>query len=364
MRGHAFVRSLAVLAFLGIAGVHAPPAHAQTPGENVKRADELFREGRALVEAGKFDDACPKFEESQRLDPGLGTLLNLAACYEQVGKLASALTAFHSAEEQARAAGPTEKKREQTAAERARAIESRVARLTITLASPDRPAGFSVTRDGIPVPPLDFGRRIPVDPGTIVIEAKASGYEPYRTEVVIGRDSASRSVDVPPLKKIGGGDGTVGDGGNGIGGNGTGGGGTGVGTGGGTGDGNGAGGGGDNNIDNGGKSSRKTIALGVGIAGVVGLGAGIGLGFTAKGQYDDVPCTQNGSPPTGCTAEEEDRIDKARSRGNLGTIVGGVGIVAIAAGVALYITAPKDHAVAVAPVVSDREVGVAFSGRF
>jgi hypothetical protein len=352
------VLSAAVLAFLVCA---ASSAHAQTPSQNVKRADELFREGRALVEAGKFDDACPKFEESQRLDPGLGTLLNLAACYEQVGKLASALTAFRSAEEQARAAGPTEKKREQTAAERARAIESRVARLTITLSSPDRPAGFSVTRDGIPVPPLDLGRRIPVDPGTIVIEAKANGYEPYRTEVIIGRDSAPRTVEIPVLTPIGGGGGNDGNGGTG-GGN-TGGGGDTIGTGGGN-TGGGNTGGGDTYVDTGSKSSRKTIALGVGIAGVVGLGAGIGLGVSAKGQYDDVPCTQNGSPPTGCTADEESRIDKARSRGNLGTIVGGVGIVAIAAGAALYITAPKTHAVAVAPVVSDREVGVAFSGRF
>src|SRR5688572_18404856 len=96
----------------------AVSAHAQ-PSDAVKRADQLFQEGRALVEAGKFVEACPKFEESQQLDPGLGTLLNLAACYEQVGMLASALTAFNSAEEQARAAGPAEKKREQTASERA-----------------------------------------------------------------------------------------------------------------------------------------------------------------------------------------------------------------------------------------------------
>lgn len=350
MRGFA-VAALGMLAFLVVT---SSPARAQTPSENVKKADQLFQEGRALVEAGKFDDACPKFEESQRLDPGLGTLLNLAACYEQVGKLASALTAFRSAEEQARAAGPTEKKREQTAAERARAIESRVARLTITLSSPDRPGGFSVTRDGVPVPPLDFGRRIPVDPGTIVIEATAPGFEAFRTEVAISRDTTARTIEIPSLEPIGA------DTGNGTGG----------GTGAGNGDGGGSGGsgtggsGGDPGGDGGGKSSRKVIAIGVGVAGVVGLGAGIGLGVSAKGQYDDIPCTQQGSPPTGCTPDEEDRIDKARSRGNLGTIVGGVGVVAIAAGVVLYITAPEDRAVAVAPVVTTNQLGVAFTGRF
>jgi serine/threonine-protein kinase len=347
------VLSVAVIAFVAVLATSSR-AQAQTPGANVKRAEQLFQEGRALVEAGKFAEACPKFEESQRLDPGLGTLLNLAACYEEVGKLASALTAFRSAEEQARAAGTSEKKREQTAAERARAIESRVARLTITLATLDRPADFVVTRDGIPVPPLDFGRRIPVDPGTIVIEAKAAGFEPYRTEVVIGREAAPRTIDIPALAPAGGGAGDVGAGlGNAT-----------VGTGDGGTPGDGSATGVDTDVDTGRKSSRKTIALGVGIAGIVGLGAGIGLGVSAKGQYDDVPCTQNGSPPTGCTAAEEDRIDKARSRGNLGTLVGAVGLVAIGAGAALYLTAPKSHSVAVAPVVTPREVGLALSGDF
>lgn len=346
--GRRFVSSIAAIVAgaavtIAVLIASASTANAQ-PSDSVKRADELFQEGRALIEAGKFADACPKFEESQRLDPGLGTLLNLAACYEQVGMLASALTAFRSAEEQARAAGPSEKKREQTAAERARAIESRVARLTIILAASDRPTGFAVTRDGVPVPPLDFGRRIPVDPGTIVIEATAPGHEPFKTEVVIARDTTARTVDIPPMKPLGGGGPIVevprepptGD----------------------------------EIPPTGGtsdtpppKSSRKKIAIGVGVAGIVGLGAGIGLGVSAKGQYDDVPCTAT-DPPTGCTPDEESRIDKARSRGNLGTIVGGVGIAALAAGAVLYLTAPKERTVAVSPVVGDREIGVAFSGRF
>lgn len=339
-RGRIAVTAIAIAIAMWIAS--AATAHAQ-PSDSVKRADELFQEGRALVEAGKFAEACPKFEESQRLDPGLGTLLNLAACYEQVGRLASALTAFRSAEEQARAAGPGEKKREQTAAERARALESRVARLTIILASADRPTGFTVTRDGVPVPPLDFGRRLPVDPGTIVIEATAPGFEPFKTEVIIARDTTARTVDIPALEPIGGGgpivevprpppgDGTPS-----------------------------AGGTQDTTPS---KSPRKKIAIGVAAAGVVALGAGVGLGFSAKGQYDDVPCTAT-SPPTGCTPDEESRIDKARSRGNLGTIVGGVGVAALAAGIVLYVTAPKERAVALSPVVGDGEVGVAFAGRF
>lgn len=335
-----------MLLVVGVAGIAA----AQ-PSDAVKRADALFSEGRALVDAGKFSEACPKFEESQRLDPGLGTLLNLAACYEQVGKLASALAAFRAAEEQARAAGPSEKKREQAAADRARALEMRVSRLTITASASDRPPGFTVTRDGIPVPALDFGRRIAVDYGTVVIAASAPGFAPFRTEVTIDALAPNQTVDVPALVPIGAGGNT----GNGGGDPGNGGGGT-------LGDGGGAG-----PVDGPAKrarSGRKTFGVIAAGAGVALLGGGVVLGYTAKRAYDDVPCTAGNGPPTGCSPAELDDIDAARSRGNVGTIVGGVGIAALAAGALLYLTAPDDRPVEVAPIVTDRGLGVAFGGRF
>lgn len=343
MLGRSKLGSAVVVVLLLVAGMAA----AQ-PSDAVKRADALFTEGRALVDAGKFSEACPKFEESQRLDPGLGTLLNLAACYEQVGKLASALTAFRAAEEQARAAGPSEKKREQAAAERARALEMRVSRLTITASASDRPPGFTVTRDGIPVPALDFGRRIAVDYGTVIIAASAPGYQPFRTEVTIDALAPNQTVDVPALVPLGagGGDGG-GNTGNGGGGN--------------------AGGGNEGPVDvpdKPARRSRKTFGFVAAGAGVALLGGGIALGYTAKSAYDDVPCTAGNGPPTNCSPTELDDIDAARSRGNLGTIVGGVGIAALAAGAFLYLTAPADRPVEVAPIVTDREIGVAFGGRF
>jgi hypothetical protein len=58
-------------------------AAAQT--ESASTAETLFREGREAVKRGDYAVACPKFEESQRLDPANGTLLNLALCEEGWG---------------------------------------------------------------------------------------------------------------------------------------------------------------------------------------------------------------------------------------------------------------------------------------
>lgn len=52
-----------------------------------KRAAELFESGKALFQAGAFAEACPKLEDSYRLDPSTGTLLALASCHERQGRL-------------------------------------------------------------------------------------------------------------------------------------------------------------------------------------------------------------------------------------------------------------------------------------
>src|SRR5260221_7405355 len=57
-------------------------------------AEALFRAGRAAADKGDYVTACPKFEESNRLDPEVGTVFNLADCDEHLGKVASAWQLF------------------------------------------------------------------------------------------------------------------------------------------------------------------------------------------------------------------------------------------------------------------------------
>src|SRR5271154_446464 len=60
-------------------------------------ATALFDEAKSLLAAGRVGEACRKLEESRRLDPLPGTILNLGACHEREGLTASAAAEFREA---------------------------------------------------------------------------------------------------------------------------------------------------------------------------------------------------------------------------------------------------------------------------
>ncbi|WP_437322566.1 hypothetical protein [Sorangium sp. So ce381] len=159
-------------------------------------AQALFDAAKQLMAQGKYADACPKLEESQRLDPGIGTQFNLAACYEQLGRTASAWSMFLEVAGASKAAGQLE--REKVARQRAAALEPRLIRLTIT-APADSPADLQVKRDGALVGRAQWGTPVPVDPGKHTVEASAAGRAPFARSVELSRAGASETLAIPPL---------------------------------------------------------------------------------------------------------------------------------------------------------------------
>src|SRR5260221_14649709 len=63
-------------------------------------ADALFDSARASMAKGDFAAACEQFRASDKLDPAVGTELNLADCEEKRGHLASAWELYRTVEEQ------------------------------------------------------------------------------------------------------------------------------------------------------------------------------------------------------------------------------------------------------------------------
>jgi hypothetical protein len=174
-------------------------ARAEPSAADRALATELFKQGRELIAAGQTAEACAKFAESQRLDPGGGTLLNLGLCYEKNGQLASAWTTLNEALGIARRDGSDD--RIELATKHIAALEPRLSRLTVAVPADADVPGLVVLRDGSPVGRVAWGTAMPIDPGSHRIEASAEGYETWSTTVEVVEDASSLSVDVPALVK-------------------------------------------------------------------------------------------------------------------------------------------------------------------
>ncbi len=160
-------------------------------------AEALFENGVELMKAGRFAEACPKLETSQRVDPAVGTLLYLAECYEKLGRTASAWATFREAESLAR--GSNQADRARTAQTRAQKLEPELSYLTVNLAPDAKVDGLVVRRGGAVVLPDLYGVAAPVDPGVVDIEAGAPGRRRYTTQVKVG-PRAKEVVTVPKLE--------------------------------------------------------------------------------------------------------------------------------------------------------------------
>jgi hypothetical protein len=167
----------------------SPVARAQS---DVAAAEALFEAGRAAMEKGDFASACPRFGESERLDPAPGTLLNLADCEEHLGHLARAWEAW----KEALATLPASDARLPAAKKRERAIESRVPRLTLTRA-PGAPGETIARRDNVEIHAASFDVPLPVDPGDHTIVVSAPGRE-AKTTVVTMKEGETRTLPVEP----------------------------------------------------------------------------------------------------------------------------------------------------------------------
>lgn len=181
---------LSLVALVGTAD--AQPSSAQ--------AEVLFRQGKQLMAAKNFAEACAAFDASQKLDPSLSTLLNHADCREQNGQLATAWGLFLDAERQTRAATDAAGvQMHKVASARAAKLEPRLSKLTISVAPDVKVAGLEITRNGSVVDPGTWNRTLPVDGGTFTIVAKAPGHVEWTGSVTVAASADTKSVTVPAL---------------------------------------------------------------------------------------------------------------------------------------------------------------------
>lgn len=284
------------------------PALAADPPTDPAGAEVLFDEGRKLMDSGKLPEACAKFEASNRLDPAVGTLLNLGDCNERRNRVASAWISYRAA--QSLALTRNDPTRAEFAKKKAEGVAARYSTLTINVEKSE--PGLKVTRDGAPVDDGVLGTALPTDPGPHTIEATAPGKKPVTLTVTIPEGAPSAKVikieplvdagsttpppPPPPPKEAGDG-----------------------------------------------LSTGQILGLaGVG-AGVVAMGIGSYFALHAKSLWKDaVPdhCTADGTCDDTGLATNED----ARSAGNIATALFVSGIVVAAIGAGCFLFWPKAQA--------------------
>jgi hypothetical protein len=172
--------------------VTGPVAHAQ---EGAAAAESLFEQGRQLLAEGKLQEACSKLAESQKLDPAVGTLLNLGDCYAKMGKTATAWAVFKLAEGTARSAN--QPSREKIAQARVAALEPSIPKLSIAV--PHETTGLEVRRDGLIVGRAEWSSPIAIDPGEHEIGASAPGKKPWSSKVTLAPEGKTTNIEIPAL---------------------------------------------------------------------------------------------------------------------------------------------------------------------
>jgi hypothetical protein len=286
-----FATALALLLLL------APfAAHAQ---EDATLAEALFQDARRLMTAKKYDEACPKFEESQRLAPKLGTLLNLATCHDKQGKTGSAWGEYTKAISLAKESGETE--RVDYARQALEALEPRLTKLVVEV--PEPVTGIEVLIDDRAIGKAAWRTPIPLDPGKHEVIARAPGYATWSESITVEAGPATQTVRVPPLAATGDAFATIDD-------------------------------------DEGGGLSGMSIAgIVVGLVGVGAIGAGSYFGVETLNKQSD---SEDHCDGTLCDQEGVDLREDGQTSATVSTVLFAVGLAAVGTGVTLLILGASD----------------------
>ncbi len=309
-----------------LASLLAPAARAEPSAQDKAQADAFFREGRALMNDGKYGLACGKLAESQRLDPAPGTLVNLALCHEKDGQTASAWAEFNEVAERP----GDDKARGPFARTHAQELEKRLSRVRVRVAAvaPDE----AVAIDGRTQGAGAWGSASPLDPGEHTVVVSAPGKKSWQTTVRLAQGPVVVDVEVPALEELPVARPVIPPAPRDV----------------------------PESAPPDGRGQR-TVGYVVGGAGVVALGVGVVFGLRTLGKKSDADAL---CPNNKCAGDPRvaDLDDAAKSSALISTIAVGVGAVAIAAGLYLVLAAPvagvKSAAVAISPT------GASLMGRF
>ena len=286
-------------------------AQADVSPEDAAKATAMFEQGRKLIEGGKLGPACDAFEGSLRLDPQIGTRLNLADCREQQGRLVEAYALFDQAEQEASLT--SKEGRAAFAHQRLTALAAKLVRVTVHVVEPDRP-GLVVKLGARVIDRAGWAKPQVLVPGPVVVDASAPGATPFHdqrtatagTEVTIDVP-ALELLPVAPAPPIA--------------------------------------------TPKTGRSWKRTSYIVGGAGGALLLGSVV-VGLHAKSRYN-----------TAVDRDDAHGVSSAQHEADVATGIAVVGAAAVTVGVVLYLRA-RSHGVVVAPTSDGNSVGLLVARSF
>jgi len=175
-----------------------PPRIALAQASADTAADRAFNEALSLMDAGRYREACSKLEESERLEPASGTLLNLADCYEHLGRIGSAWKTFEDAARLAKANGKHE--RERVARERAANLVPRLS--LVVLVPPKATPELSIELDGAVLASGAWSSPLVVDAGAHALVVRAPRRLTFSTQLGPVAQGATLEFRIPELTPV------------------------------------------------------------------------------------------------------------------------------------------------------------------
>lgn len=295
------------------------------------RADQLFKKGQKLLGEKRYAEACAAFEDSDRLDPEIGAKLNVARCYQEWGKLATAWRWYSDAEQMAIKTGDKRTAKIHALVEE---VDRDVPRLVLVLPADAATDHVAIRLDGAELALASVGDERRVDPGPHDITIIVDGKSQLRTVPVQRGEHSRVPLDLParvrsrrrvepePVADPG----TTG-------------------------------------------ATRRLIGLGTAGAGVVAVGIASIVTLRARSDYHHALDGHCDGEIDMCDPTGLHDTHGARHRANIATVVSVLGAATVAGGLVLYVIsrdapAGERQALYVAPVIGGSGGGVVLGGGF
>ena len=311
--------------------VTAAPAHADRAA--AERADQLFKKGKKLLAEHKYAEACTAFEDSDRIDTQIGAKLNVARCYQDWGKLATAWRWYIDAEQVAIKAGDDRARKIRLLIDQ---LDPTIPRILLQLPPDAITDRVAIQLDDAAIALSALGDERRVDPGPHRIDVIVDGVkrtQPARAErgdrLQVVLDVPTRPRTAAPVAAV------------------------------------------DVSVPDPGRN-RRLLGLTVAGAGAVAMGiAGI-VTLNAHSDYEHALTGYCMGHTNMCDETGLARTHSARHRANIATAVTLFGLAAVAGGVYLYVTAPApgsgqprtEHALYLAPALGGDAAGAVLGGAF